>query len=95
MTRGVVAARGVVAGVDALTPNIPLQARAGATLQAGDLARDARWRFAQHNGEWWYYSPENAWMYHRDGQWNTFAQDSFQPNPAAGQYSAGYRGMAG
>jgi hypothetical protein len=89
-------AQGVAAGVDAITPNLPLQARAGATLSAADQARDARWRFAQHNGEWWYYSPENSWMYHRDGQWNQFAQDSFQANPAFdGQYASGYRGVDG
>jgi hypothetical protein len=90
-------ARGIAAGVDALTPDLPLQARVGARLQAGDELRDARWRFAQHNGEWWYYSPENHWMYHRDGQWNEFAEDSFVPNTGAGQfggeYASGYRGV--
>jgi hypothetical protein len=98
VTRGVVqgTARGIGAGIDAITPGLPLQARAGATLSAADQARDARWRFNRHNGEWWYYSPENAWMYHRDGQWNRFAQESFQPNPAfAGQYASGYRGVEG
>jgi hypothetical protein len=98
VTRGVVqgAARGMARTADALTPNIPLQARAGATLSAADQARDARWRFQQHHGEWWYYTPQNTWMYHRDGRWNSFAQDSFQANPAfAGQYATGYRGVAG
>ncbi len=97
-TRSVVGgtARGIAAGVDAITPNIPLQARAGATLNAGDQGRDARWRFAQHNGDWWYYTPENSWMYQRDGQWNQFAQDSFQPNAQfSGQVAAGYRGVEG
>jgi hypothetical protein len=96
VTRDVVqgTARGVAATADALTPNIPLQARAGANLSAADARRDARWRFQQHNGEWWYYTPNNQWMYHRDGRWNDFAQNTFQPNPAfAGQYGTGYRGM--
>jgi hypothetical protein len=90
-------ARAAAAGIDAITPDLPLQARAGATLRAGEELRDARWRFAQHNGEWWYYSPENNWMYHRDGQWNEFAEDSFVPNAGAGQfggeYASGYRGV--
>jgi hypothetical protein len=98
------AARGVAAGVDAITPGLPLQARAGARLRVGEDARDARWRFAQHRGEWWYYSPENSWMYHRNGQWNQYSQDAFTPNPAfagqqlagqgqfSGAYGAGYRG---
>lgn len=41
-------------------------------------------------------------MYHRGGQWNTFAQDSYTPpagvqlsQQASGQYTAGYRGDAG
>jgi hypothetical protein len=89
-------ARGVAAGVDAITPDIPWQARAGANLQAGDLGRDARWRFSQRNGDWWYYTPQNTWMYHRDGQWNQFSQDNYAPNPQfAGQYGVGYRGEAG
>jgi hypothetical protein len=50
---------------DALTPNTPFQARAGANLSAADQSRDARWRFARHNNEWWYYNPQNQWMYHR------------------------------
>jgi hypothetical protein len=87
-------ARGVAAGVDAITPEIPIQARAGANLQARDLDRNARWRFQQHHGDWWYYSPQNAWMYHRDGQWNQFSEDTFTPNPQfAGEYATGYRGV--
>lgn len=98
VTRGVVqgTARGIGAGVNAITPGLPLQARAGATLSAADQARDARWRFNRHNGEWWYYSPQNSWMYHRNGQWNQFSQDSFQPNSQfGGQYASGYRGVEG
>ncbi len=95
VTRGVVrgTAQGIRADVGAVTPGMPWQARAGANLQAGDAGRDARWRFQQHNGEWWYYSPQNAWMYHRGGEWNTFSQDQFTPNPQfSGEYAMGYRG---
>jgi hypothetical protein len=92
----------VQATADALTPATPYQARGGAGL---DNSRDARWRFARHNNEWWYYTPQNEWMYHRDGNWQEFSQDSYQPmnqgqQLAQGQqfnqgqqYSAGYRGM--
>lgn len=97
---------GRIAG-DALgiTPNTPLQARAGANLAAGNQGREARWRFARHNDEWWYYSPQNEWMYHRGGDWQRFSQDSFRPidqgrQIAQGQqldqgqqYSSGYRGV--
>lgn len=87
-------ARGVRQGVDAVTPGLPLQARADANLALAEQRRDARWRFAHHNNEWWYYSPDNRWMYHRNGQWNEFAEDRFQPLPQQEQrYSMGYRGV--
>jgi hypothetical protein len=87
-------ARGVGRGVGAITPGVPLQARGDATLTPAEQRRDARWRFARHNNEWWYYSPENNWMYHRNGQWNEFAEDRFQPLPQQGErYSMGYRGV--
>lgn len=87
-------ARGVREGVDAVTPGIPLQARADANLTPAEQRRDARWRFAHHNNEWWYYSPDSRWMYHRNGQWNEFAEDRFQPLPQQEQhYSMGYRGV--
>ena len=88
-------ARGVRQGVDAVTPGVPLQARAEARLTPAEQRRDAQWRFARHNNEWWYYSPENRWMYHRNGEWNEFADDRFEPLPATGQpmeHSVGYRG---
>ena len=89
-------ARGVRQGVDAVTPGVPLQARAEARLTPAEQRRDAQWRFARHNNEWWYYSPENRWMYHRNGDWNEFAEDRFEPLPATGQpteHSVGYRGV--
>lgn len=88
------AARGVGRGVDAVTPDVPLQARANANLSEAEQRRDARWRFARHNNEWWYYGPENRWMYHRNGQWNQFAEDQFQP-PAQPEHrhAMGYRGV--
>jgi hypothetical protein len=84
--------RGIRASVG-LTPERPMQARPGVRLSDADNARDARWRFTQHNGDWWYWTPNNTWMYQRDGDWNRFAEDTFTPNPAfQGQYAAGFRG---
>lgn len=78
-------ARGVGAAADLATPGIPLEARAG-----GPIDRNARWRFQQYNGDWWYYNPNNSWSYRRDGQWRTYSADTFTPNP---RYSVGYRGV--
>jgi hypothetical protein len=51
-----------------------------------------RWRFSLHNGEWWYWMPDNYWMYYRDNNWNRYDADTFRPS---GRYSAAYRGPAG
>ncbi len=80
---------GVRAGVDAITPNIPLEARGNGYV--ADTSRTAPWRWQWHNNEWWYYTPNNAWMYHRGGHWNSYADANFTP---LNQYSTGYRGVA-
>lgn len=38
----------------------------------GQSDRNARWRFVRHHGEWWYYTPDQQWLFHRGGQWHTF-----------------------
>ncbi len=81
-------AQGVRNGAAAITPNIPAEARLNAD---GPVDRNARWRFARHNGEWWYYTPQNAWMYHRNNDWNTFSEDKFQP--MSQPHTVGYRGQ--
>jgi hypothetical protein len=35
------------------------------------------WRYTHFNGDWWYWLPQNRWVYWRNGQWNDF------PLPAA------------
>jgi hypothetical protein len=99
---GEAAAGTVRATGDVLTPATPYQARGGVGI---DNSRDARWRFARHNGEWWYYGDNNQWQYHRDGQWQQFSQDNFQPlnqnqqfvqgEQFQGQHMSGYRGDQG
>jgi hypothetical protein len=79
----------VVGNALGITPNTPIQARAGANLAAVDQSREARWRFARHNGEWWYYTPQNEWMYHRGNDWQRFSQDSFQPMNQGQQFNEG------
>jgi hypothetical protein len=78
-------ARGAAIAADAITPGIPAEARLG-----GPVDRNARWRMTRHNGDWWYYTPENSWMYQRDGEWKTYAVDTYTPNAT---HAAGYRGV--
>jgi hypothetical protein len=87
LNRGVNRGTGVLGGI---LPPIPQQALSG---NSGPY--DARWRFAQRNGQWWYYSPQNRWMVRENDQWQNY-DDSYQPlaggNADQGQYRSGFRG---
>lgn len=76
--------------IGGIVPQIPQQARAG---NSGPY--DARWRFTQRNGQWWYYSPQNQWMVRQNDQWQNY-NDTNQPlaggNLDQSAYSSGYRG---
>jgi hypothetical protein len=69
-------AQGVRAGIDAVTPDVPLEARAGGAL----IDRNATWRRIQHNGDWWYYTPQNNWMVYRNNDWVPYSADTFTPS---------------
>jgi hypothetical protein len=57
---------------------------------------NARWRFRQHNGEWWYWTPRNTWMYHRNGNWVAYDQATYTvPQVFVPRTTYGYRGDAG
>src|SRR5690606_3297843 len=46
-------------------------------------------------GEWWYWTPDSQWMFHRNGQWNTYNPDTFTRVETYGtspRYETGYRG---
>jgi len=56
------------------------------------------WRYKYHNGEWWYYTPQNNWMYHRDNNWSAYDQGSYSYRTGYGparRYETGYRGVRG
>jgi len=75
---------------------IPANA-AGAALvnPSGD-----QWRYRWHNGHWWYWTPENRWVYRNGNQWTSYppalpvppallvAPDpSYASQPAYGNYA--------
>jgi hypothetical protein len=37
------------------------------------------WRYKRHNGELWYWSPRDRWLYLRDGRWNVYVPGRFAP----------------
>jgi hypothetical protein len=60
-----------------LSVNANLQAGAAANINNG-AARPDQWRYTLDNGRWWYWTPENSWMYYDGSQWTNYQQ------PAAG-----------
>src|SRR3954453_12387162 len=36
---------------------------------------DPRMRY--HNNEWWYYTPQNRWMYYRDKNWANYEANTY------------------
>ncbi len=44
----------------------------GASPPAAKTSNPDQWRYAYFNGDWWYWLPENRWVYWRDGRWNDF-----------------------
>jgi hypothetical protein len=63
-------------------------ARRNVSLPAGYPTED--WRLVQHDGRWWFWTPEQTWMYFNGGRWNDYSVDT---NADGGsRYSVGYRG---
>ncbi len=60
--------------------------------------RDAQWRFARHNNEWWYYRLRVGGCTIATAIGMSLPEDRFEPLPATGQpteHSVGYRGIDG
>jgi hypothetical protein len=80
--RGWVAYRGSSRLQDSGSP-----ARGSVSLPAGYPAED--WRLVQHEGRWWFWTPEQTWMYFNGGRWNDYSVGNAD---GASRYSVGYRG---
>jgi hypothetical protein len=90
------------AGIDARTPDERAAARDSRQEMRQDLRNERReerqanrdndpnrWRFVLHNGEWWYWMPDNYWMYYRNNNWTRFDPYAYEPYS---RYRTGYRG---
>ena len=72
---------GANTAVGRTAPNVP----------AGPMAGPAadKWRYRWYDGHWWYWTPQNRWMwYSDDGHWVAFDASPTTP-PAAPQSGAG------
>jgi hypothetical protein len=65
--------------------------RDSVSFPPGYAAED--WRRVFHHGRWWFWTPNNTWMYFRDGHWNDFPQvATASDRGASSDYGVGYRG---
>jgi hypothetical protein len=51
------------------------------------------WRYRQHNGTWWYWTPDNRWVYRNGNQWINYEPATaavpdarYSGQPAYGNY---------
>ena len=56
--------------------------------------KQAYCRYTFRNGEWWYWLPENRWVFWRDNRWNDYNRLTFVPNRSPGFVRNGYAGSA-
>jgi hypothetical protein len=66
----------------------------GVNFPSGYAAED--WRLVRHNDRWWFWTPNESWMYFRDNRWNDYratgqARTTGQTERGE-QYGVGYRG---
>jgi hypothetical protein len=58
-------------------------AQAQTSVQGDDSTRQSNnrsnaWRYRWHNGEWWYWHPEQYWLIRRNGQWSRYDRNTYQ-----------------
>jgi hypothetical protein len=78
----------------------PAQAQVAVTTQnQAGVADD--WRYTWHNNQWWYYTPQQQWLYHDGSNWNAHnpavvssgsGATYFRGTQYAQPYQSGYRG---
>lgn len=67
---------------------------------SGAAAVDNNWRMVNHNGRWWYWTPDNAWLYRNGNGWmaykgrGTARRNLAERNLYNQQRRVGYRGAA-
>ena len=52
------------------------------------------WRMQRYDGRWWYWMPNNQWMYYQDGEWRVFNGPMVGETTSQNPTTTGYRGFA-
>jgi hypothetical protein len=67
------------------TPPLPtLNSAAPATvlnkaLPNNNVPNELKWRYKWHNGQWWYWSPDERWMIWERNSWSIYDPATYQP----------------
>lgn len=56
---------------------------------------DTNWRYRWHEGQWWYWTPQERWMVHRNGSWTDYAAAISTPSPGCNGSGAPYTASYG
>jgi hypothetical protein len=65
-------------------PNTDVSSNANAGVAANQ--RGDQWRYRWHNNNWWYWTPENRWVYRNGNEWTNY-EPAIAPIPDA-RYSS-------
>jgi hypothetical protein len=82
--------RGTAAGQPSRNGNLRNQ-----QMMSGSDAVDNNWRMVQHNGRWWYWTPENTWLLRRGNEWVPFQARANTRRNLTGQTFNGQRQRVG
>lgn len=56
--------------------------RSDRTARSGRTGEDD-WRYRRYQGRWWYWTPDNQWVFYENNRWNRlYAPPQGQPNPS-------------
>jgi hypothetical protein len=66
-----------------LLVGVLVSATLAASPQAAASPDQNTWRYVWHSGEWWYWLPQEKWVYWRNNQWNDY-DPAFATNAGQG-----------
>jgi hypothetical protein len=60
----------------------------GASPQPAASPDQNAWRYVWHNGAWWYWLPQQKWVYWQSNHWNDYNPPAFASIPGQSGYGA-------
>jgi len=61
------------------TPSLPSEATlAPANTPSNNVPNELKWRYKWHNGQWWYWSPDELWMIWDQNSWSVYDAATYQ-----------------